>query len=48
MRQVYIIFSEVGWAWFVIVIGAIWWRIRREKRARNRRGFEVVRKQDAK
>jgi hypothetical protein len=42
MRQVYIIFSEVGWAWFALVTAFLIYKTRVASRASRRRGFDVV------
>jgi hypothetical protein len=44
MRTVYIIFASVGWAWFAVAAGYLWWRVRADRRGTpGKQGIEGVR-----
>ena len=44
MREVYIRFAWLGWAWLVVAFGLAWWRVSVLKKRRRQKGFEVVRR----
>jgi hypothetical protein len=42
MKFMYAILAVAGWAWLVIAMALLWWRISLLKHRRKARGFDVV------
>jgi hypothetical protein len=46
VREVYIRFAYLGWAWLVVAMLLVWWRISVLKKRAKAKGFEVVRRDE--
>ena len=46
MTRLYVMLSIIGWIWLVGLVGYVWWRTERDKRAAQR-GFDVEAKDEA-